>query len=45
MKERTETAVEEKRHIDEKRSYSSPAIEEHEPLEKSTAYVYYYYIF
>lgn len=44
MKERTETAVESKRDTQEKRPYTSPKIEEHEPLEKSTAYVYYYYL-
>ncbi len=27
----------------EKNSYEKPKIEEHEPLEKSTAFTYYYY--
>lgn len=44
MKDHTET-VESKIQTVEKRPYTSPKIEEHEPLEKSTAYVYYYYIF
>jgi hypothetical protein len=29
----------------ERKQYVKPAAEEHEPLEESTAYVYYYYRF
>lgn len=28
-----------------KQTYEKPKMEEHEPLEESTAYVYYYYVF
>ncbi|MCP3875669.1 MAG: hypothetical protein GY699_21255 [Desulfobacteraceae bacterium] len=27
-----------------KKAYEKPTMEEHEPLEESTAYVYYYYV-
>lgn len=51
---RKESAVIEKKLPEEKRekvqsnakqTYEKPKIEEHEPLEESTAYVYYYYTF
>lgn len=44
MKERTETTVDSKLNPGEKLPYTRPQIEEHEPLEESTAYVYYYYV-
>ena len=44
MKKNLEHKIEENvEQFNQKKPYEKPKLEEHEPLEESTAYVYYYY--
>lgn len=44
MKKNLEHKIEENvENFNQKKPYEKPNMEEHEPLEESTAYVYYYY--